>query len=170
MTVAAWNTLQQNRAARLTRAGRALGGDLAGKTLPAARVADLLHAVLECGDRVCLEGNNQKQADFLGHALANLDPARVNDLHMLQSVLALPSHLDVFERGIASKLDFSFSGPQAARVARLAAAGKLNIGAIHTYLELYSRNRPTATAICTRDRTPKTRRPSWKPPRLRMAS
>jgi hypothetical protein len=30
MTVAAWNTLQQNRAARLTRAGRELGSDLAG--------------------------------------------------------------------------------------------------------------------------------------------
>ncbi|NRR30802.1 malonate decarboxylase subunit alpha [Oxalobacteraceae bacterium] len=134
-----WNTLQQNREARLLRARGALGNELAGKSLPAARIADLLHALLECGDRVCLEGNNQKQADFLGQALAALDPARVNHLHMLQSVLALPEHLDVFERGIASRLDFSFSGPQAARVARLVAAGKLNIGAIHTYLELFSR-------------------------------
>jgi malonate decarboxylase alpha subunit len=123
----------------LQRARAALGSELEGKSLPAARIADLLHAVLECGDRVCLEGNNQKQADFLGHALAHLDPARVNDLHMLQSVLALPEHLDVFERGIAARLDFSFSGPQAARLARLASAGKLNIGAIHTYLELFSR-------------------------------
>ena len=139
MTVAAWNTLQLNRAARLKRAGTELGTDLTGKSLPAARIADLLHAVIECGDRVCLEGNNQKQADFLGHALAHLNPERVNNLHMLQSVLALPEHLDVFERGVASKLDFSFSGPQAARVARLASAGKLNIGAIHTYLELFSR-------------------------------
>ncbi len=58
---------------------------------------------------------------------------------MLQSVLALPEHLDVFERGIASRLDFSFSGPQAGRVAKLVASGQLNIGAIHTYLELFSR-------------------------------
>jgi malonate decarboxylase alpha subunit len=135
----AWNTLQQDRAARLARAAHALGADLAGKSLPAGRIKDLLHSVLACGDRVCLEGNNQKQADFLAQALAGLDPARINGLHMLQSVLALPEHLDVFERGVASKLDFSFSGPQAARVARLAASGKLNIGAIHTYLELFSR-------------------------------
>jgi malonate decarboxylase alpha subunit len=58
---------------------------------------------------------------------------------MLQSVLALPEHLDVFERGVASRLDFSFSGPQAGRVAKLASAGQLNIGAIHTYLELFGR-------------------------------
>jgi malonate decarboxylase alpha subunit len=135
----AWNTLQTNRNERLRRSASALGNALDGKAVPAARIADLLHAVLECGDRVCLEGNNQKQADFLAQALAGLDPARVNRLHMLQSVLALPEHLDVFERGIAAKLDFSFSGPQAARVAKLAASGKLNIGAIHTYLELFSR-------------------------------
>ncbi|SFL59061.1 malonate decarboxylase subunit alpha [Rugamonas rubra] len=134
-----WDTLQRNRAARLERGRATLGNELAGKSLPAGRIADLLHAVLECGDRVCLEGNNQKQADFLGQALAGLDPARVNGLHMLQSVLALPEHLDVFERGVAAKLDFSFSGPQAGRVAKLLAAGKLNIGAIHTYLELFSR-------------------------------
>jgi malonate decarboxylase alpha subunit len=134
-----WNTLQANRAGRLARVAQALGNAVDGKAVPAARIADLLHAVLECGDRVCLEGNNQKQADFLAQALAGLDPARVRDLHMLQSVLALPEHLDVFERGIAARLDFSFSGPQAGRVAALAAAGKLNIGAIHTYLELFSR-------------------------------
>jgi malonate decarboxylase alpha subunit len=134
-----WNTLQANHAGRLARAASALGNALDGKAVPSDRIADLLHAVLECGDRVCLEGNNQKQADFLAQALAGLDPARVRDLHMLQSVLALPEHLDVFERGIAARLDFSFSGPQAGRVAKLAAAGKLNIGAIHTYLELFSR-------------------------------
>jgi malonate decarboxylase alpha subunit len=134
-----WDSLQRNRNERLARASGTLGADLAGKALPAARIADLLHAVLEHGDRVCIEGNNQKQADFLAQALAGLDPQRVHGLHMLQSVLALPEHLDVFERGIASQLDFSFSGPQATRVARLAAAGKLNIGAIHTYLELFSR-------------------------------
>lgn len=135
----AWNTLQANRAARVLRARTAVGAALDGKSVPAARIGDLLHSVIECGDRVCLEGNNQKQADFLARALAGLDPARVNGLHMLQSVLALPEHLDVFERGIASRLDFSFSGPQAGRVAKLVASGQLNIGAIHTYLELFSR-------------------------------
>jgi malonate decarboxylase alpha subunit len=134
-----WNTLQADRNARLARTAEVLGRDLDGKAVPSARIADLLHSVLSCGDRVCLEGNNQKQADFLAQALARLDPARINKLHMLQSVLALPEHLDVFERGVASRLDFSFSGPQSGRVAKLAAAGQLNIGAIHTYLELFSR-------------------------------
>ncbi len=135
----AWNTLQANRDGRLARARSVLGAALDGKAIPAARIGDLLHNVLECGDRVCLEGNNQKQADFLGKALASLDPARINQLHMLLSVLALPEHLDVFERGVASRLDFSFSGPQAGRVAKLVASGQLNIGAIHTYLELFGR-------------------------------
>ncbi|SMP63089.1 malonate decarboxylase subunit alpha [Noviherbaspirillum suwonense] len=134
-----WNHQQSNRRARLERAGEALGTALSGKILPANRIADLLHQVIECGDRVCLEGNNQKQANFLGKALAQLDPARINGLHMLLSVIALPEHLDVFEKGVASRLDFSFSGPQAARLARLVMAGQLNIGAIHTYLELFGR-------------------------------
>ncbi len=95
--------------------------------------------MLEPGDRVCLEGNNQKQADFLARTLVSVDPARVHDLHMVQSVLALPEHIDVFERGIATQLDFSFSGPQGARLAKLVSAGRIDIGAIHTYLELFGR-------------------------------
>ena len=134
-----WDTQQRNRAARLQRGKQILGTDQQGKIVAASRIGDLLHAVIECGDRVCLEGNNQKQADFLAKALAVLDPVRINNLHMLQSVIALPEHLDVFENGIASKLDFSFSGPQAARLAKLTSSGKLNIGAIHTYLELFGR-------------------------------
>ncbi|MFZ6692972.1 malonate decarboxylase subunit alpha [Undibacterium sp. SXout20W] len=134
-----WNTLQSNRQQRLARVADALGSDLQGKLFPQQRIKDLLHAVLEVGDRVCIEGNNQKQADFLAKAMTQLDPQRVHGLHMLQSVLALPEHLDVFEKGIASKLDFSFSGPQSGRLAKLVSAGKLNIGAIHTYLELYAR-------------------------------
>ena len=134
-----WNTQQTNRSARLARASAALGSHLHGKVVAAGAIGELLHQVVESGDRVCLEGNNQKQADFLAASLAGLDPARVNGLHMLLSVLALPEHLDVFERGVASKLDFSFSGPQAGRLARLATSGKLDIGAIHTYLELFGR-------------------------------
>ncbi|RNF29232.1 malonate decarboxylase subunit alpha [Massilia aurea] len=134
-----WTTQQRNRGDRLARVQAVLGGALDGKIVQAAHIVDLLNAVLEPGDRVCLEGNNQKQADFLGKALTKVDTSRVHDLHMLLSVLSLPEHLDVFDKGIASKLDFSFSGPQAGRLAKLAQAGKLNIGAIHTYLELFAR-------------------------------
>lgn len=130
-----WNRLGDNRAARLERAASVASG----KVVDATSVGALLERVIEPGDRVCIEGNNQKQADFLAKALAKLDPAHVHDLHMVQSVLALPEHLDVFERGVASRLDFSFSGPQGARLARLLGAGQIRIGAIHTYLELFGR-------------------------------
>ncbi|WP_247875881.1 malonate decarboxylase subunit alpha [Azospirillum sp. TSH100] len=130
-----WNLQGRNRDARLARAASLAEG----KRVATADARALLEAVLEPGDRVCLEGNNQKQADFLARTLASVDPARVNGLHMVQSVLALPEHLDVFERGIAAKLDFSFSGPQGARLARMVADGRISIGAIHTYLELFGR-------------------------------
>lgn len=130
-----WNTLADRRQARLQRAADAG----LGRLLPHVEVPRLLHTVLEPGDRVCLEGNNQKQADFLAECLAQLDPAQVHGLHMVQSVLSLSSHLDVFERGIAQRLDFSFSGPQSGRLANLVAEGRIEIGAIHTYLEMFGR-------------------------------
>lgn len=129
-----WNLLSENRRKRIER-----GLAITGRIADPGKIVALLEALIEPGDRVCLEGNNQKQADFLAGALCSLDPARVHDLHMLLSVLALPEHLDIFDKGIASMLDFSFSGPQAVRLARLVADGKLNIGAIHTYLELFGR-------------------------------
>jgi malonate decarboxylase alpha subunit len=134
-----WNRRAQGRVRRLERAAARLGPRLSGKLVEAEAIVPLLEEVIEAGDRVCLEGNNQKQADFLARALTEVDRTRVHDLHMVQSVLALPEHLDVFERGIASRLDFSFSGPQAARLARMAGTGQIAIGAIHTYLELFGR-------------------------------
>jgi malonate decarboxylase alpha subunit len=134
-----WNSQAQGRARRKARALASLGGQLRGKWVETEVAAQLLSAVIESGDRVCVEGNNQKQADFLARSLTQLDPAQVHDLHMVQSVIAMPEHLDVFESGIASKLDFSFSGPQSARLAKMVSAGQIQIGAIHTYLELYAR-------------------------------
>lgn len=139
MTTPSWTRRADRRLARLERAGRRLGQRLAGKHVAAEAIGDLLEEILEPGDRVCLEGNNQKQADFLAQALAGLDTTRVRDLHLVQSVLALPEHLDVFESGLARRLDFSFSGPQGGRLARLVSAGGIEIGAIHTYLELFAR-------------------------------
>ena len=167
-----WNTKADNRAARLARAAGALGTQLERQAGRHRSHRQLLEAVLEPGDRVCLEGNNQKQADFLAKALVQVDPARVHGLHMVQSVLALPEHLDVFENGVAARLDFSFSGPQGARLAKLVSAGRIEIGAIHTYLELFARyfvdltprwrwsrrTRPMPRATSTPAPTPRTRR------------
>jgi len=134
-----WDHERQRRNHKLERATSVLGASLRDKVVNSDLAVQLLEAVIEPGDRVCLEGNNQKQADFLAQALTRVDPAKVNKLHMLQSVLALPEHLDLYELGIAEQVDFSFSGPQAARLARMVGKGQIRIGAIHTYLELFSR-------------------------------
>ena len=128
---------EPDRAARLARAAAVCSAS--GKLCPAERATQLLEAIIEPGDRAAIESDNQKQADFLASALANVDPARIQDLHMVQSVMALPDHLAVFERGIAHRLDFAYAGPQSRRLAELVASKALNIGAIHTYLELYAR-------------------------------
>src|SRR3979409_2751270 len=101
----------------LTSAARISG--TGGKRCPADGATELLEAIIEPGDRVTIEGDNQKQADFLAAALARANPARLHDLHMVQSVLALPDHLAVFERRIANRLDFAFAGPQSRRLAEL---------------------------------------------------
>ena len=134
-----WDEQARSRAHRLSQAAQRLGARLKGKVVQADDIVALLETVIAPGNRVCLEGNNQKQADFLAEALTRVDPKVVHDLHMVQSVLALPEHLDVFDRGIASRLDFSFSGPQAVRLAKLVGDGRIAIGAIHTYLELFGR-------------------------------
>jgi malonate decarboxylase alpha subunit len=138
-SVKIWDSERQRRNKKLARAASVLAESLRDKVVPADLAVQLLEAVIESGDRVCLEGNNQKQADFLAQALTRVDPARVNKLHMLQSVLALPEHLDLYELGIAEQVDFSFSGPQGARLARMVGKNQIRIGAIHTYLELFSR-------------------------------
>jgi malonate decarboxylase alpha subunit len=100
---------------------------------------EVLEGLLEPGDRVCLEGNNQKQADFLSRMLVRVDPARIHSLHLLISVLSRAEHMELFERKIASRVDFSFAGPQASRLAEMVSSRKIQIGAIHTYLELFAR-------------------------------
>ena len=130
-----WSTRRNRKQARLQRVAKYTKG----RVLDTASILDALHALIEPGDRVCIEGNNQKQADFLSRNLANLDPARVNNIHLLLSVLGRPEHMDLFERGIASRVDFSFSGPQSLRLAQMVEDQRVTIGAIHTYLELFAR-------------------------------
>jgi malonate decarboxylase alpha subunit len=110
-----------------------------GKRVRRRDATALLEAVMRPGDRVCLEGDNQKQADLLAVALAAADSAKLHDLHLVQSGVVLPEHLDVFEKGIAKRLDYAYSGPQATRIARLLFGGKIELGAVHTYLELFAR-------------------------------
>ena len=110
-----------------------------GKVIKPAQLKDLLHNVIRPGDRVALEGDNQKQADFLSRTLADCDPKRLNSLHMLISSVSRQEHLDLFERGIAAKLDLAYAGPQSVRIAQMVEDGTVHVGAIHTYVELYAR-------------------------------
>jgi malonate decarboxylase alpha subunit len=130
-----WTTLRDDKARRLAAAGSHVNG----KLLEQRALVEALQTLIRPGDLVALEGNNQKQADFLSRALVQLDPRKVHDLHLLIATISRPEHLTLFERGIARKVDFSFAGPQSLRLAQLLEDGKLEIGSIHTYVELYAR-------------------------------
>lgn len=128
-----WNTRRTEKQRRLASV------PVQGKVLPTDDLVAMLEKLLAPGDKVVLEGNNQKQADFLSRALASVNPQKVHDLHMIMPSVGRSEHLDIFEKGIARKLDFSFSGTQSLRISQLLEDGLLEIGAIHTYIELYSR-------------------------------
>ncbi|MET0702366.1 MAG: malonate decarboxylase subunit alpha [Mycobacterium sp.] len=130
-----WNTRRTAKAVRI-QAGSAYS---TGKVIDPAQLKNLLHEVIRPGDRVALEGDNQKQADFLSRTLADCDPKRLNNLHMLIGSVSRAEHLDLFERGIATKLDLAYAGPQSVRIAQMVEDGTVRIGAIHTYVELYAR-------------------------------
>lgn len=130
-----WDTRRQEKQRRIA-AVRHLAD---GPVLSAGRLVEALEQLVVSGDRVVLEGNNQKQADFLARALVQLDPDRVNALHMIMPSVSLPEHLDLFERSIANKLDFAYAGAQSLRISQFLQEGTLQIGALHTYIELYAR-------------------------------
>jgi malonate decarboxylase alpha subunit len=110
-----------------------------GPILPRTKLIEALETLIVSGDRIVLEGDNQKQADFLSRSLVKVDAKKLHDLHLIISSISRPEHLTLFELGIAKKVDFAFAGPQSLRVSQLLEDGKLNIGAIHTYVELYAR-------------------------------
>jgi malonate decarboxylase alpha subunit len=121
------------------------------KLLPTEKIVGALEALLVPGDRVVLE-SAQKQADFLSRSLAKANPKTLHDLHLIISAIARPDHLAIFEQGIGKKVDFSFAGPQSLRVAQMVADGKIEIGAMHTYVELSARMFidliPDAALVC----------------------
>jgi malonate decarboxylase alpha subunit len=130
-----WSTRRDGKSSKLA----AVAAHARGKVLEPDSLVKVLESLIHPGDRVALEGNNQKQADFLSRSLVKVDPTRVHDIHLLISSISRPEHLTLFELGIARRLDFSYAGPQSLRLAQLLEDGKLQIGAIYTYVELYAR-------------------------------
>ena len=134
-----WDHERQRRTRKLERAALALGASLRDKVVSADMAVRLLEAVIEPGDRVCLEGNNQKQADFLAQALTRVDPARgARIAHgAIGAGAARASRpVRIGHRG-ASRL---FVLRPAGRAPRAHGGREADrIGAIHTYLELFGR-------------------------------
>ena len=109
-----------------------------GKLIRPEALGQVLEAIIRPGDKVALEGDNQKQADFLSRTLAACHPGKLHDLHMLIGSMSRSEHLDLFEQGIATKLDFAYAGPQSVRIAQLVADGTCRSA------------RSTPTSSCTR--------------------
>ena len=97
--VRSWTVMRDAKARRLA----AVGSHANGKLLDQHAMVEALEALIQPGDRVALEGNNQKQADFLSRALVQVDPRKVHDIHLLISTVSRPEHLTLFERGIARR-------------------------------------------------------------------
>lgn len=130
-----WSQKRDKKLKKLTQVQKWLDG----KYVDPSRIVELMEALIEPGARVVLEGDNQKQASFLSQKLLEVDSAKVHGLHMIMSSISRPEHLDIFEKGIADKLDFSYCGSQSLRVAQMIEDGTLKLGDIHTYLELFGR-------------------------------
>src|ERR1700681_1540861 len=130
-----WTTRRDEKKRRMGLVSSWMSGPL----LPREKLVESFEALIAPGDRIVLEGDNQKQADFLSRSLAKVDPKKLHNLHLIISSISRPEHLTLFELGIAKKVDFAFAGPQSLRVAQLLEDGVLEIGAIHTYVELYAR-------------------------------
>jgi malonate decarboxylase alpha subunit len=130
-----WTTRRDEKQRRL----RLVSSWMKGPLLPRDKLVETLQLLIAPGDRIVLEGDNQKQADFLSRSLVRVDPKKLHDLHLIISSISRPEHLTLFELGIAKKVDFAFAGTQSLRVSQLLEDGVLEIGAIHTYVELYAR-------------------------------
>jgi malonate decarboxylase alpha subunit len=113
-----WDSLKKDTEERLRKAAPLCGET---KIVPAEKTVALLEALIRPGDRVCLEGDTQKQPDFLAECLCKVDPETIHDLHIIQSVLSLPAHLDIFEKGIAKKSRFCIFGAAGRPSGRLCA-------------------------------------------------
>ena len=70
-TVTTWRRHREARDARIEAGSRLARG----KIVEARDATRLMEAVIRPGDRVCLEGDNQKQADLLSRALLAVDLA-----------------------------------------------------------------------------------------------
>lgn len=87
-----WSTRRSEKARRVASL------PVQGKVIPTDGLVNALEKLIAPCDRVVLEGNNQKQADFLSRMLAEVDPGKVHDLHMIMRSVGRSEHLDIFSK------------------------------------------------------------------------
>ena len=155
---------------------------MSGPVLPTDKTVEALEALVVTGDRIVLEGDNQKQADFLSRSLVKVDAKKIHDLHLIISSISRPEHLTLFELGIAKKVDFAFARDLRAFVLHnYSRTGSLKLGRFtltssctpacssisSQTSSLCVQSRRTPKAICLRGRIQKTHLSSW---RLRLST
>ncbi len=110
-----WTTRRDEKQRRLALIQKWMKGSILSTT----SIIEALEVLIVAGDRIVLEGDNQKQADFLSRSLVKADVEKLHDIHLIISNISRPEHLTLFELGIAKKVDFAFAGLQSLRVAQL---------------------------------------------------
>jgi malonate decarboxylase alpha subunit len=69
-----WTTRRDEERKRMQRVRPWMEGPILHK----ARIIDALGTFIVSGDRIVIEGDNQKQADFLSRSLAKVDPEKLH--------------------------------------------------------------------------------------------
>jgi len=68
-----WTTRRDEKQRRL----RLVSSWMKGPLLPRDKLVESLQLLIAPGDRIVLEGDNQKQADFLSRSLVRVDPKKI---------------------------------------------------------------------------------------------
>jgi hypothetical protein len=88
-----WTTRRDEKQRRMQQVQHWMEGPI----LPRTKMIEALESLIVSGGRVVLEGDNQKQADFLSRSLVQVDAKKVHDLHLIISSISRPEHLTLFE-------------------------------------------------------------------------
>ena len=88
-----WTTRRDEKIRRL----QLISSWMSGQLLPKEKLVEFLEVLIAPGDRIVLEGDNQKPADFLSRSLVRVDPKKMHGLHLIISSISRPEQLTLFE-------------------------------------------------------------------------
>jgi malonate decarboxylase alpha subunit len=90
-----WTTRRDEKRRRL----QLISSWMSGLLLTKEKLVESLEVLIAPGDRIVLEGDNQKQADFLSRSLVKADPKKLHDLHLIISSISRPEQLTLVRVG-----------------------------------------------------------------------